>query len=84
MISESLVEVRDWGLGRRNKGVLSFVQKSNMSPICRMLIIQQLIGKKYIIITLIKRLLCIKMILSLSTSTPTGIATIAIAINYAI
>ncbi|QSJ14851.1 hypothetical protein JYQ62_23580 [Nostoc sp. UHCC 0702] len=40
MISESLVEVRDWGLGtgdwglgRRNKGVLSFVQKSNMSPI---------------------------------------------------
>ncbi|QSJ19862.1 hypothetical protein JYQ62_14820 [Nostoc sp. UHCC 0702] len=23
----------DWGLGRRNKGVLSFVQKSNMSPI---------------------------------------------------
>ncbi|MCF2146498.1 hypothetical protein IQ276_008550 [Desmonostoc muscorum LEGE 12446] len=25
--------IGDWGLGRRNKGVLSFVQKSNMSPI---------------------------------------------------
>ncbi|MBC1219071.1 hypothetical protein GNF09_03715 [Nostoc sp. UCD120] len=33
LISESLVELRDWGLGRRNKGVLSFFQKSNMSPI---------------------------------------------------
>jgi hypothetical protein len=33
LISESLVEVRDWGLGTGNKGVLSFVQKSNMSPI---------------------------------------------------